>query len=197
MTMQFPHPDDERLSALAEHDPEAVADGRLRAHVSTCDRCSTLASELTALRSALADLPDLRPSRPLRLIPPVPEPRRAGGFARRLFAPAFAAGLLLSVAGAIGSFVTLLPALTSSSAGAPGFMSDEQARPAAPSEAGRGKGSVEGPTPSPLSARGRADSSESSGTAGGGPWWPGVLGAGLVVLAAALLLRFVIEPRAG
>lgn len=201
MTMQFPHPDDERLSALAEHDPEAVGDLSLRAHVSSCDRCAALVSELTALRSALADLPDLVPSRPLRLLLPVSDPRRAGGFARRLFArrlfaPALAAGLLLSVAGGIGSFVTNLPAMTTSSAGAPGLVSDGHFRPAVPSAGRDDSSSFEEHSPAPLVVD-RSKSLENTPAGGGGPWWPGVLGAGLIVLVAALILRFAVEPRAG
>ena len=64
------HPDDERLSALASRDDDAVADPELTAHVSTCDRCADLVAELALLRVSLAELPDLAPSRPLRLLPP-------------------------------------------------------------------------------------------------------------------------------
>ena len=73
------HPDDERLSALASGDPEAVADSVLSEHVASCLRCTDTVAELGALRASLAELPDLRPHRPLQLLPPVD--RRA--FARR------------------------------------------------------------------------------------------------------------------
>ena len=65
------HPNDERLSALASRETDATADATLTAHVSTCPRCTDLVTELGALRAALADLPDLAPSRPLLLLPPV------------------------------------------------------------------------------------------------------------------------------
>jgi hypothetical protein len=106
MTMQHPtHPDDERLAALAGDDPEVAADTALRAHVDSCDRCGAMVRELGSLRAALAELPDLVPSRPLQLLPPVAEPRAAarGGWLRRLAGPAMAAGFVLVVVGAVGS----------------------------------------------------------------------------------------------
>ena len=65
------HPDDERLSALASGDTDATADASLTGHVSSCIRCTDLVNELGALRASLADLPDLVPHRPLRLLPDV------------------------------------------------------------------------------------------------------------------------------
>jgi hypothetical protein len=106
MTMQHPiHPDDVRLAALAGDDPEVVADTALRAHVDSCDRCGPMVRDLASLRTALGELPDLVPSRPLQLLPPVAEPKVAtgGGWLRRLAGPAMAAGLVLVVVGAIGS----------------------------------------------------------------------------------------------
>ena len=106
MTMQHPsHPDDERLAALAGGDPEVTSDGALRAHVDSCDRCAETVRGLGSLRAALAELPDLVPSRPLRLLPPVVEPRATArdGWLRRLAGPAMAAGFVLVVVGAIGS----------------------------------------------------------------------------------------------
>ena len=88
--MQHPtHPDDERLAALAGGDPEVASDAALRAHVDSCDRCADIVRELGSLRTALAELPDLVPSRPLQLLPPVAEPRAAarGGWLRRLAGP--------------------------------------------------------------------------------------------------------------
>jgi len=100
------HPDDERLAAYAGGDADAVSDRALIDHLATCDRCAPLVEELGLLRSALATLPDLLPSRPLRLIPPVPAaaPDRAGplGWLRRLAAPAMAAGAGLVLVGAVG-----------------------------------------------------------------------------------------------
>ena len=105
MTMPnlLPHPDDERLAAYAGGDADATDDASLVAHLTACDRCRPLVEELSLLRSALAELPDLVPSRPLRLIPPVPAPAGSrGGWLRRLTAPAMAAGAGLVLVGAIG-----------------------------------------------------------------------------------------------
>ncbi|HEX6655325.1 MAG TPA: hypothetical protein VF153_03845 [Candidatus Limnocylindria bacterium] len=104
MTMQQIHPDDERLAALAGGDPHVPADAGLRAHVSACDRCGPMVAELQQLRTALADLPDLVPSRPLQLIPPVPAAaeRASGGWLRRLAAPMMAAGVLLVIVASVG-----------------------------------------------------------------------------------------------
>jgi hypothetical protein len=105
MTMQHQiHPDDERLAALAGGDADASADAGLRAHVSACDRCGPMVAELAQLRSALAELPDLVPSRPLQLVPPVPATaqRAQGGWLRRLAAPMLAAGAMLVLVGTVG-----------------------------------------------------------------------------------------------
>lgn len=100
------HPDDERLSALASRDPDATADATLVDHVSSCDRCTALVDELGALRASLAELPDLAPSRPLRLLPEVDEPARIdrlGEWARRAFAPILTAGAALALVGVVGT----------------------------------------------------------------------------------------------
>lgn len=108
MTMQNDfHPDDERLAAYAGGDTDALTDRALAEHLTTCHRCRPMVDELTLLRGALAALPDLAPSRPLRLIPPVSAPTasRAGRleWLRRLAAPAMAAGAGLVLIGAIGA----------------------------------------------------------------------------------------------
>lgn len=109
MTMQPKnHPDDERLAALAGADPEATGDSALSAHLATCDRCSEIVVDLRGLRAALAELPDLVPSRRLRLLPPVEDPTpaaadRLGGWVRRVFAPAMTAGAALALVGLIGT----------------------------------------------------------------------------------------------
>jgi hypothetical protein len=101
------HPDDERLAAYASADREAVSDRELVAHVAGCERCRPIVDELTLLRDALALLPDVAPSRPLRLIPPAPDPaaRRGGAleWLRRLAAPAMVAGAGLVLVGAVGA----------------------------------------------------------------------------------------------
>ena len=126
MTMQnAPHPDDERLAAFAGGDSDALADSSLVAHLSACDRCRPIVDELSLLRDALAELPDLAPSRPLRLIPPVWDAALpASGprsWLRRMTAPAMAAGAGLVLIGAVGfgasAAVNLMP--KAASGGAP------------------------------------------------------------------------------
>ena len=100
------HPDDERLAAYAGGDADALSDRELIAHLTTCNRCQPMVDELSMLRGALAALPDIAPSRPLRLIPPVPAPAAPRGrpleWLRRLAAPAMAAGAGLVLIGAFG-----------------------------------------------------------------------------------------------
>jgi hypothetical protein len=111
------HPDDERLSALASRDDDATTDAALTSHVSTCVRCTETVTELGALRASLAELPDLVPSRPLRLLPPVADAPAAGiqrGWIRRLFAPAMTAGAALAMVGVIGTASPALQGMASS-----------------------------------------------------------------------------------
>lgn len=116
------HPSDERLSALASRETDATADASLTAHVSTCDRCTDLVNELGALRASLADLPDLQPSRPLRLLPPVADAParvdRLGGWARRFFAPVLTAGAALAMVGLVGTAAPSFPGFAGQQAGA-------------------------------------------------------------------------------
>ena len=114
------HPDDERLSALASHDDDAAADAALTSHVETCARCAETIAELGVLRMSLAELPDLRPSRPLQLLPPVaddPADARAGGWVRRLFAPALTAGAAIAMVGLVGTAAPALDGMASSAGG--------------------------------------------------------------------------------
>lgn len=111
------HPDDERLSALASRDDDATTDAALTSHVSTCVRCTETLTELGALRASLAELPDLVPSRPLRLLAPVADAPAAGsqpGWMRRLFAPAMTAGAALAMVGVIGTASPALQGMASS-----------------------------------------------------------------------------------
>jgi hypothetical protein len=103
--MNASHPDDERLAALAAADRDAVDDRALREHLASCARCSDLVLDLTSLRTVLAELPDIAPSRPLRLLPPLPEPasRERGPWLRRLVAPSIVAGIGLVLVGAVGT----------------------------------------------------------------------------------------------
>jgi hypothetical protein len=115
------HPDDERLSELASGDSDATADASLAGHVSTCERCTDLVTELGALRAVLADLPDLQPSRPLRLLPAADDaPVRAdrlGGWVRRFFGPALGAGAALAMVGLVGTSAPGLVGMAQSGAG--------------------------------------------------------------------------------
>lgn len=114
------HPDDERLSALASRDDDATTDAALTSHVSTCVRCTETLTELGALRASLAELPDLAPSRPLRLLPPVtdaPAAASAGGWIRRLFAPVMTAGAALAMVGLVGTAAPALQGMASPAGG--------------------------------------------------------------------------------
>lgn len=111
--LRDPHPDDERLAAVAGAEPEALADPTLSAHVAACERCTGLVAELRSLRVALAELPDVAPPRPLQLVPPVeleaaPGPAGWAGLLRRLTAPAMALAVVLILVGAVGSTGSLL-----------------------------------------------------------------------------------------
>jgi hypothetical protein len=228
MTMhELNHPDDERLSALSGADPEALADASLRAHVDGCPTCARTVHELARLTAALGELPDLVPSRPLQLLPPVPEPRPAVGWVRRAFAPALAVGVVMVVVGAIGlgSGAASSPALTSAGNLRDLAASAGQPVPAAASPgenfgaaSGSRAPSVVGPesataTQAPSSSASPAISTPASeraaasrqpaavSTTGGLAAGEGtsliVLLGGLLLIGAALTLRFVLVPRAG
>jgi hypothetical protein len=218
------HPDDERLSALASRDADALADRSLTDHVNSCGRCAGLVTELGALRLALFDLPDLQPSRPLRLLPPVetaPAGERLDGWVRRLFAPALTAGAALAMVGLVGTTAPLLGGMASSG----GAMPQEQQvseeapfeRSGAPVDAAAGEGGVNAQesmhalqSVDPLvdddgEAAGDDDAvaddegdptSALDGTAERSVW-PMVLFAGVALMIGAALLRWVVVPRAG
>lgn len=115
------HPEDERLSAFAARDDDALADAALASHVSSCIRCTGVITELGALRASLAELPDVAPPRPLRLLPPVADERATGaaGWVRRLFAPALTAGAAIAMVGLVGTAGPLFGGMASS--GSPTF----------------------------------------------------------------------------
>jgi hypothetical protein len=107
------HPDPERLAALAGADPDSLSDRELIAHVAECAACDRQVRDLRVLRTALAELPDLVPSRPLRLLPPVPESTKSAGWRiglRRAFAPLAVAGMVLLLIGGVGATGALGPA---------------------------------------------------------------------------------------
>ena len=210
------HPGDELLSALASRDADASADTTLTAHVSTCDRCTTLVNELGALRIALADLPDLQPSRPLQLLPPV-EPvhsvDRLGGWARRFFAPVLAAGVALAMVGTIG---TAAPVLNGAASGPePGGDAPAAQENAAASSGDTFGGAAAEDSGEPRAAvatdalvdidafatddatPGSIDDREASRLAFAqerSPW-PMVLFAGIALIVAAALMRWILVPK--
>ena len=222
MTMQnSPHPDDERLAAYAGGDSDALADQPLVSHLTACDRCRPLVDELSLLHAALAELPDLAPSRPLRLIPPVPAAVPAGGssWLRRLTAPAMAAGAGLVLVGAIGI----------GASGALTFFSNAASGPAAQEAdaSDREYGQVPGagaPSRAPDDTRGSAgfessvepatmgssqpaaatpspDAAEPTDQLTGSPSpeqpWLTLLIAGVGLFGISTVLRFSLSPRAG
>lgn len=117
------HPRAERLAAYADRETDALRDRTLTEHLAGCARCRLVLDDLASLRSALADLPDIRPSRPLRLIPPVPAPAPGGvaraGWLRRLTAPVFAVGTGLVLVGAVGASGALSTFYQAATVGAP------------------------------------------------------------------------------
>jgi anti-sigma factor RsiW len=111
--MSAAHPDPERLAALAGQDADAVSDRALTEHVHACAECATQVRELSTLRAALAELPDLIPSRPMQLVPPVADLPVASGWRtvfRRAFAPVAVAGMVLLLVGGVGATGALGPA---------------------------------------------------------------------------------------
>jgi hypothetical protein len=237
MTMQHDsHPHDERLAALAGADPEATEDRSLRDHVAGCDRCRAVVHDLALLRSALAELPDLRPSRPLQLLPPVAAPverRGALGLLRRLSAPALAASAGLILVGAIGSSGILegfsgmgaagaAPAMENVgdnlAGGSPGEATDsrtsaegylDKGTSPLPLEPGESTAQALDGTPSPSkeapaasASPGAPDDGDLSTLQSSDPPnprlpWLVMLGVGVALAAASILLRFTVQPRAG
>jgi len=214
MTMQStPHPDDELLAAFAGADPDAFDDRALVDHLASCDRCAGVVDDLTSLRSALAELPDLAPSRPLQLLPPVPPPAERGAFGwlRRLVAPIIVTGAGLLLVGSVGTAGLLGRISLFSAAGAsPGQETSATdsaygpvANPAASSGSkGTGSGVVAVPSGPPTdrsndsTGKGTGTPPQAGPTAPAAPWNVLLIaGAGLVL--AGVLLRYTLEPRAG
>lgn len=121
------HPDDERLSAHASGETDADERASITLHLAACTRCQSIVSDLRAIQTALAELPDLAPPRPLRLLPaiePATEPAgdRLTGWVRRVFAPVLTAGAALALVGVVG---TALPAVDGMGAGAQGGAAED------------------------------------------------------------------------
>ncbi|HEX2765429.1 MAG TPA: hypothetical protein VHR55_02120 [Candidatus Limnocylindria bacterium] len=214
------HPDDERLAALASADADATADAELTSHVASCARCAETVTELGALRAALADLPDLRPHRPLRLLTDAtdaadaPAPGGADRLARwvrRVFAPVVTAGAALAMVGLVG---TTAPLLGAGAGGAAPAFQDAAQESAGGADAG-GEG-VAAPAASETDERngeegevmnlntfddrqveaGRDGDALTTLPAERSPW-PMVLFSGVALVVFALLLRWIVVPRAG
>ena len=211
------HPDDERLSAFAAGDTEATDDATLRAHVTSCDRCADAVGELTVLRAALAELPDIAPHRPLRILPPVEAEApgaadRLGLWARRLFAPALTAGAALAMVGVVGTALPTLSGMAQSgAASAPSERTaaldadasavPEIAAPFATEDAADGAAGGEDATTLGVDDESveedvARESAEDALFAERSPW-PMVLFAGIALMIGAALLRWILVPRAG
>ena len=221
MTMQHDiHPSDERVSAFGSGDPEATADATLAAHVAGCGRCTAIVDDLARLRAALAELPDLVPSRPLQLLPPVPlapAPTARFGWLRRLATPALATGAGMVLVGAIGLSGILDGSFMAASGAAPSAENAQASERTSTDSnyegpgASRGSsepavqpGSPESPGASP--DEGNQGPPVDDGTPGafrpftveaGSGLWLIVLVTGVVLLAGGALVRFAIQPRAG
>lgn len=203
------HPEDERLAALAGGDPDVTGDTSLRQHVSACDRCGPMVDELAGLRIALAELPDLAPSRPIQLVPPIPSPQpRRGPLAwlRTLAGPAMAAGVGLALVGAVG--LGGLAVGGAASGGAPMQNLDNGMERASgqndavqPSAAAPGFAAGQTPSPTQVPAAEQGDRSAGeppalTDTSTPLPWLSLLL-IGVALLLIGLVLRFTIRPRAG
>lgn len=209
MTMMPPaHPDPELLAALAGADPDAHSDRELRAHVQDCATCQGQVHEIAALRAALAELPDLAPPRPLRLLPPVPEaaPTGPAGWRialRRAFAPMAVAGMVLLLIGGVGATGALGPADPGTAFRELSFSSPTEQAAAEPEVTGTdgraapdsGEVGALAPSSSPppsdaVAAPENADSSrgaEDTAVQSRGGWLVvGLVGIGLLVLALVL-----------
>ncbi len=213
------HPDPELLSALASGETDATADASLTEHLSTCDHCIGLVEELGAIRMSLAELPDVPPHRPLRLLPGVAdEPAaidRLGGWARRVFAPVLTAGAALAMVGLIGTASPALDDLAAGGQDAATVETDDRAAApdasAALAPAGEGSGfsADESDVAMPLESETDGEATTFGGEDGGTDQrealretaterspWPMVLFGGVALMIAAALMRWILVPRA-
>jgi hypothetical protein len=219
------HPDEERLAAFAGGEPDV----ELRLHIRDCAPCHSIVDELTMLRTALAELPDLAPSRALRLLPEVPAAQpaaaeRLAGWTRRAFAPLLAAGFGLAIVGSLGTVGSMF---TMGSAGAApagalyrdasdsGAPADITGAPGVqPGASGGGAEAAAGRSSSPSAADSASSSPKTASSATSSPeparavfetppaspprpLWPMVLFTGVALIIATLLLRWIVQPRAG
>jgi len=227
------HPHDERLSALASADADALDDTELTSHVASCARCAETVTALGALRASLADLPDLRPSRPLRLLPeayPVPVTRpsgdRWGDWARRIFAPLVTAGATLALVGLVGTTMQPLTVGIFQNVGNTLEAGGDAAAPEAGEVPAAGEDDGTDGGTQPLATADGAGGVAAEGNDGGGDSdpasvesaeqrastddhealttlpaerspWPMLLFTGVALIVGALLLRWIVVPRAG
>ncbi len=215
------HPDDERLAAFAAGEPDV----ELRLHLRDCARCRAAVDELTMLSAALAELPDLAPSRPLQLLPPVAEPvpsaaDRLAGWTRRAFMPLLAAGFGLAIIGSVGTIGPTFNFGLAGAAPASALLTQDSGASGAPAAAAEiptpsansdSKGSgIAGQvaTASPAQERVGAASASAAAEPQAAPFreapaepprslWPMILFGGVALIVATLLLRWVVQPRAG
>lgn len=211
MTMQSAtHPDEERLAAFAGADLEATGDRALREHLDACPSCSAVVDELTQLRVALAELPDVAPSRRLQLPSAEAHPRSRpmsdalAALVRRGFAPALAAGASLALVGMIGTAGTagVLEGLGGGADGAPaalerdtepdGFDGGHELAPDDAAQPGTVAGEADGDEEDFSTSRTLATDEFPQRSP-----WPMVLFTGVALMIAAFLLRWILQPRAG
>lgn len=202
------HPDDELLAAFAADDADAIGAASLTDHLVACERCGGVVADVRALRASLADLPDVRPHRPLRLLPPVEEPAHGDGlvtWVRRLFAPVVAAGATLALIGAVGTASPTAYDGLATDFGADGGAERAAQLEAQPSAAGGQPAAAQEDdgeimtfsTPgAEMDEDAAADADGSSLPAERSPW-PMVLFTGVALALGALLLRWIVVPRAG
>ena len=220
------HPDEERLAAFAGGEPDV----ELRLHIRDCAHCHSIVDELTMLRAALAELPDLAPSRPLRLLPEVDAPQLSGaerlaGWTRRAFAPLLAVGFGLAIVGSLGTVGSTFNMGSAGAAPAGALYRDAAASGAPagitgapggvePGASGGGAEAAAGRSSSPSAADSASSSPKTAPSATSSPkparavfetppaspprpLWPMVLFAGVALIIATLLLRWIVQPRAG
>lgn len=211
------HPGDELLSALADHDSEAIGSPAAE-HVAACAQCTAIVGEFSTLRIALGQLPDVAPPRPLRLLSPTSDapstPAGLGPWIRRLFGPVMAGGAALALIGMIG---TTTPFLSGAAAG--DSVQHERAVAQPESSKGPAAGGVDGPAlqaspgtqdseygtdnsaqPTPVQAPAGPSGEEALGGNVSAPLperslWPMLLFAGVAMMVAAVLLRWILAPR--
>lgn len=205
------HPADERLSALASHDVDAVDDAGLTAHVAACPRCTATVDELSSLRLALSELSDLAPDRPLRLLPPAdaaPDAAdRLSGWVRRFFTPVLASGAAVALVGLIGT-TGLVPGAQQAAVPEAEGAAELEAMESTDALFDNGGGDTAAAAPSAgmagdSGAQVSRVAEDDDGRTGLSPLasqrspWPMVLFAGVAIMVGALLLRWILVPRAG